>query len=136
MIQAGTATRGLIGEVEAPRARLWARLQTAALPAPVAISKAVPDHLLTVAEAAERLGVSKRWIYRRVASLPFAKRLSEGSLRFSSAVWRSGKRVARDPVQGIGCRRGAESRDFLTAPARVPARILDPPNLVHRRKTP
>jgi excisionase family DNA binding protein len=75
---------GLIGEAEALKARLWARLQTAAFPGPVAApSKAGPDRLLTVVEAAERLGVSKRWIYRRVDSLPFAKRLSEGSLRFS-----------------------------------------------------
>jgi predicted DNA-binding transcriptional regulator AlpA len=80
------AIPALIGEAEALRARLWARLQAvsapvAPTPAPNANGKA--DRLLTAQEAAERLGVNKRWMYRKADSLPFTCRLSEGTLRFS-----------------------------------------------------
>jgi excisionase family DNA binding protein len=43
------------------------------------------DHWLTVEEAAERLGVKARWLYRRADKLPFARRLSRKALRFSEA---------------------------------------------------
>jgi predicted DNA-binding transcriptional regulator AlpA len=42
-----------------------------------------PDKLLTVQEAADRLGVDRRWIYRHSENLPFVRRLSAGTLRFS-----------------------------------------------------
>ena len=42
-----------------------------------------PDRLLTAAQAAQRLGVAKRWIYRKADELPFTRRLTEGTLRFS-----------------------------------------------------
>lgn len=75
----------LIGEAEALRARLWARLQTASAthPAPAGPPRAQPDRLLTADEAAERLGVNRRWVYRHADSLPFTRRLSEGTVRFS-----------------------------------------------------
>jgi excisionase family DNA binding protein len=41
------------------------------------------DTLLTVDQAAERLGVSKDWLFRRSRSLPFVVRLGR-HLRFSS----------------------------------------------------
>ena len=41
--------------------------------------------LLTVAEAALRLKVSKGWLYRNAGALPFTVRLGEGQLRFSEA---------------------------------------------------
>jgi predicted DNA-binding transcriptional regulator AlpA len=41
-----------------------------------------PSRLLTPRQAAERLGVSPRWIYRHAASLPFTRRLSSRVLRF------------------------------------------------------
>ena len=40
--------------------------------------------LLTVAEAATRLGVSKDWMYRRAAALPFTVRLGPRRLRFNT----------------------------------------------------
>jgi excisionase family DNA binding protein len=40
------------------------------------------DNLLTTEEAAQRLGVSQDWLYRRAASLPFTVRLGR-ALRFS-----------------------------------------------------
>lgn len=76
----------LLGEVEALRAALWVRLQSAAV---ARIAPAAPDpekgldRLLTVDEAAARLGVSRRWIYRKADELPFTRRLSGGTLRFS-----------------------------------------------------
>ena len=43
-----------------------------------------PDRLLSVREAAERLGVSRRYLYGRAHLFPFTKRLSAKVLRFSS----------------------------------------------------
>jgi excisionase family DNA binding protein len=42
------------------------------------------DHLLTVEEAAERLGTSRDWLYRKAHKLPFTVRLGSRRLRFSS----------------------------------------------------
>ena len=41
-------------------------------------------HLLTVEEAAERLGTSRDWLYRKAHKLPFTVRLGARQLRFSS----------------------------------------------------
>lgn len=41
------------------------------------------DHLLDIEEAAERLGITKDWLYRRSAKLPFTVRMGN-RLRFSS----------------------------------------------------
>lgn len=42
-----------------------------------------PDSLLTISEAAERLSVSKDWLYRRSRRLPFAVRVGR-HVRFSA----------------------------------------------------
>jgi len=42
-----------------------------------------PDRMLDVEEAAAMLGVTKRWVYRHVKDLPFARRLSRKTVRFS-----------------------------------------------------
>lgn len=42
------------------------------------------DHLLTVQEAATKLGVSEDWLYRRAGKLPFTVRLGPHRLRFSA----------------------------------------------------
>ena len=42
-----------------------------------------PDRLLTVHEAAARLGVSRRYVYQHAVSYPFTRRLSPKVLRFS-----------------------------------------------------
>ena len=74
----------LIGEAEALRARLWARMQATSAPAPPApAQRNGKDRLLTSDEAAELLGVSRRWVYRKADELPFTRRLSGGTLRFS-----------------------------------------------------
>lgn len=41
------------------------------------------DRLLTVKEAAQKLGVSGDWLYRRANKLPFTVRLASRQLRFS-----------------------------------------------------
>ena len=48
------------------------------------IDSAPEDHLLTVPEAAERLGTSCDWLYRHAHKLPFTIRLGSRQLRFSS----------------------------------------------------
>ena len=76
----------MLGAVEVLRAMLWARLQANAVPAPVEPPRANgrgPDVLLTAQQAAERLGVSRRWMYSHAPKLGFTKRLSGGTLRFS-----------------------------------------------------
>ena len=41
------------------------------------------DDLLTIDEAAARLRVSPRWLYRHAKTLPFSRKLSRKVLRFS-----------------------------------------------------
>jgi excisionase family DNA binding protein len=43
-----------------------------------------PVELLTVDEAAERLGVATTWLYRHAGKLPFTRKLSHKALRFDS----------------------------------------------------
>lgn len=71
----------LVGACAAIQAALLLRLHTPAAAPPQAA--AGPDQLLDVAEVADRLGVSKRWVYRRADKLPFTRRLTSGALRFS-----------------------------------------------------
>lgn len=75
----------LIGEAETLRALLWAEHQARAVRtvAPKPERNGGQDRLLTAAEAAEQLGVSRRWVYRKADRLPFTKRLGAGTLRFS-----------------------------------------------------
>lgn len=42
------------------------------------------DALLSIEQAASRLGVSRFWIYRNAKRLPFARRIGSRALRFSS----------------------------------------------------
>ena len=46
-------------------------------------ARAPEDRLLTPQEAAARLGVTVRWFYRHADNLPFTRRLSPRTLRFS-----------------------------------------------------
>ncbi len=46
-------------------------------------SAPAPERLLTAAEAAARLGVAPRWLYRHARELPFTRRLGPKTLRFS-----------------------------------------------------
>jgi predicted DNA-binding transcriptional regulator AlpA len=67
----------LMGLLAAAHARLAASL--AGL-----VVTSTEDRLLDVDEAAQRLGVTRQWLYRRTRTLPFAVRLA-GKVRYSSA---------------------------------------------------
>lgn len=53
--------------------------------APPPSAPAPEDRLLTVEQAAGRMGVSVPWLYRHARRLPFARRLGARTLRFSEA---------------------------------------------------
>jgi len=63
----------------------WALASRLRLPAAAAPNDppGEADRLLAPAEAAERLGVTTRWLYRHANQLPFTRRLSRKVLRFS-----------------------------------------------------
>lgn len=75
----------ILGQLERLRAALWATLATPPANGSVAQPEAAgdQDELLNVPELAEVLHVDERWVYRRADSLPFTKRLSDRTLRFS-----------------------------------------------------
>ena len=69
----------VLGELERRKAVLWARLARPALQhGPAA------DRLLTVDQAAVRLGTTKDWLTRNGHKFPFTVHLSSGQLRYSA----------------------------------------------------
>lgn len=73
---------GLLGDLERLRTTLWARMMSASSNGQLE-PPAEGDQLLTVEVAARKLDVSKDWLYRRTAKLPFTIRLGPRQLRFS-----------------------------------------------------
>ena len=71
----------MIGELARVQALLLARLTTGAQEAVRPSTE--PERLLGAPEAAQRLGVSRRWLYAHAHDLPFARRLSPRIVRFS-----------------------------------------------------
>ncbi len=71
----------LLAQVAAIQATLAARVASIAQPGPV--RRQEEDRLISVEDAAGRLGVTPRWLYRHAPRLPFARRLSRKALRFS-----------------------------------------------------
>jgi predicted DNA-binding transcriptional regulator AlpA len=78
----------LVAELASEQATLCAlqgalttRLLTSA--ADEAASHKSGDRLLTADEVASTLGVNRRWVQRRARRLPFARRISEHSIRYS-----------------------------------------------------
>jgi predicted DNA-binding transcriptional regulator AlpA len=67
-----------LGELESIRAVAWSRLTT-----PSTVSPQAPDELLDIEAAAERLGVSKDYLYRHNGQPPFSRRIGR-KLLFSS----------------------------------------------------
>jgi predicted DNA-binding transcriptional regulator AlpA len=66
---------------------LQVQLAARLAPAPAqAASSAADLRLLTVEEAAAKLGVACGWLYRRAKRLGLAVKLDNGTLRFSSAA--------------------------------------------------
>jgi hypothetical protein len=63
------------------QARLTQRITSAAEAKPPA-PRPEPERLLLPLEAARRLGVSLRWLYRNAKHLPFTRKLTKRTLRF------------------------------------------------------
>lgn len=76
-----------LAEAEAtiPARVVLARLPDALEAPRAAPVQAEPERLIDVKEAATRCDVSPRWLYRNADKLPFTRRLSSGTLRFSEA---------------------------------------------------
>ncbi len=74
-----TRIPALLSQLSAVQSAMAARLVSADRGEPMSTE----DTLLTVDEAAKRLGVSKDWLFRRSRRLPFVIRLGR-HLRFSS----------------------------------------------------
>ena len=72
----------LLGDLERLKASLWVRLMSVH-PHGSDQAPAGEDLLLTVKQAAQKLGVPKDWVYRRAKKLPFTVRLGPRHLRFS-----------------------------------------------------
>ena len=66
--------------------------------------------LLTVAEAAAKLSVTREWLYRRGKSLGLAVKLSDGTLRFSSIAL--DEYINRQTFSPVNRRRRAKTRDL------------------------
>ena len=71
----------MLAQVAAIQASLAARV--AAAVQPNAGRRPEDDRLISVEDAATRLGVTPRWLYRHAGRLPFSRRLSRKALRFS-----------------------------------------------------
>jgi hypothetical protein len=76
----GLAT--LLGQIEVLRHRVLRRLDPA--PATAAAPAAEPDRVVGIGEAARRLGMSKGWLYRNAATMPFATKPNGHNWRFST----------------------------------------------------
>jgi predicted DNA-binding transcriptional regulator AlpA len=80
----GPAVAALLARVAAVCGTLAARAVTLTHQTEASSGPDEEDRLLTVEQAAERLAVSRDWIYRRASTLPFAVRLDGSALRFSA----------------------------------------------------
>jgi excisionase family DNA binding protein len=72
----------MLARVGALEAMLRARLATPVPTSPIG-SAIAEDRLLTTDQVAERLGVTRNWLYRHATQLPFVRKLSRKALRFS-----------------------------------------------------
>ncbi len=72
-----------------PREQIPALITALAARLPEPVPTAAPsagDKLLTVEEAAAKLGVTNEWLYRRGKRLGLAVKLGDGTLQFSSSA--------------------------------------------------
>ena len=72
----------LLAQVAAIQANLAVRV-TSACQTVSASRRPEDDRPISVDDAAERLGVTPRWLYRHAERLPFSRPLSRKALRFS-----------------------------------------------------
>jgi predicted DNA-binding transcriptional regulator AlpA len=74
-----------LAALQAQCAAAQGAIAAAMLAHPGAPASPAPDCLVTAEQAAERLAVSKDWLYRAAKDLPFTVRLGADMLRFSAA---------------------------------------------------
>ncbi len=75
---------GVIGALEAVKSKVWMRMfRLNGQPQP-----SESDRLLTVKEAADRLGISRDWVYRHAEKLPFTVRLGSRLLFSAQGIER------------------------------------------------
>jgi excisionase family DNA binding protein len=97
----------LAGELARGLAEVLARTAAPVVPVASVSPRSDTDALLTVNEAARRLGVDRSWLYRHWKQLPGARKLGHRTLRFSAqslAKWATAKNsvgeAARPPISG------------------------------------
>jgi Helix-turn-helix domain len=73
----------LIGQLVEAQARAWARLQQPG-PAPAPAEPLPGTRMVGIDEAAQRLGMSRSWLYRNASKLPFATRPNGHNWRFNT----------------------------------------------------
>ena len=98
----GNAARGelpgLIGKLEELRALAWSRLSLPTVPPPATQGESTStDTLVDLAEAANRLGVSPSWLYRKAPALTFALKPNGVHWRFRT---RGIEKYLRDRQRG------------------------------------
>lgn len=75
----------LAGELARALSMALARsAEPTAAPAQTPVPERNADTLLTVEQAAERLGVATSWLYRHAKKLPFTRKLGHRTLRFDA----------------------------------------------------
>src|SRR3954462_12917652 len=72
-----------LGTIVADLTSLLAKLNGSQVPAQRGESSMTRDRLLTVAEVANRLGLSRSHVYKQARHWPFTRKLSNKALRFS-----------------------------------------------------
>ena len=72
----------LLAACKATEARIKVRLATAA-PEPETSAPVGPERFIAVKEAAARLSVAPKWLYRRKKTLPFMREVAPGTWRVS-----------------------------------------------------
>jgi len=80
-----------LGDIERLRATLWSRLMVPQTANGHARAEAEPpseEDLLTATAAAKLLGMSRHWVYKNAAKLPFTRRVGPRALRFSAKAIR------------------------------------------------
>lgn len=78
------APEGAMAPLVSLYAKILADLAPLASPLTPPSTAPKPLTLLTVREAAERMGVPPGWLYRKWQSLPFARKLKAKTLRFDA----------------------------------------------------
>jgi excisionase family DNA binding protein len=74
----------LAGELARALVSVVARTAATAVRVPATAPTDPADELLTIEEAAKRLGVKVSWLYRHARDLPFTRKIGRRTLRFDA----------------------------------------------------